>query len=137
MYKKFVCLLILICTTFVLSGCNRPKSIILFNKYPITKENLLENSNEFVAGKRIYYIFITENPLKTKMVRIQVKKREEKANMAIGKTVYSNDFRLNKDQVYYYNDYLVIHDAGYYCLYVYSKDNMYSPLMIGDFRVTK
>ena len=71
------------------------------------------------------------------MVRIMVLKRDEKANFEPGKIVYSNDFRLNKDQIYYYNDYIVIHEAGTYCMAVYNKNSMERPLMIGDFRVTK
>jgi len=138
MFKKFLVFLALfVCTIFMLCGCAKPTSIILFNKFPITKENMLQNSSEFVAGRRIYYIFITEKPLETDMVRVKVIKREEKANFALGKIVYSNDFRLNKDQVYYYNDYIVIHEAGYYCMAIYDKNDMERPLMIGDFRVIR
>jgi len=137
MHKKIVSLILFVGVAFALCGCCKPTSIILFNKFPITKENLLQNASEFVAGKRIYYIFITEKPLQTDMVRIMVLKRDEKANSEPGKIVYSNDFRLNKDQVYYYNDYIVIHDAGTYCMAVYDKNNMERPLMIGDFRVTR
>ena len=116
-------------------GCNKPKTIILFNTIPITKENLLSNSSEFVVGKRIYYIFITETPLKTELIRVRVLKRDEKANFAINKLAYSNDFKLYKDQVYYFNDYVVIHEAGYYCMAIYAKNNMKRPLAVADFRV--
>jgi len=136
MYKKFVFLVLILCTSLALCGCNKPSAMILFNKYPITKENMLENNTAFVAGKRIYYLFITQNPLKTKMIRVMVIKRDEKANFALTKIVYSNDFRLSSDQVYYYNDYLVIHEAGYYCMKVYSRDDLERPITIGDFRVT-
>jgi len=137
MQKKVISLILFIGLAFALCGCSKQTSIILFNKFPITKDNLLHNSSEFVAGKRIYYIFITQKPLKTDMVRIMVLKRDEKANFEPGKIVYSNDFRLNKDQIYYYNDYIVIHEAGTYCMAVYNKNSMERPLMIGDFRVTK
>jgi len=137
MYKKFIYLILFAFISLGLCGCDKPTSMILFNKYPITKENLLTNASEFVAGKRIYYIFISERPLQTDMVRIQVIKREEKANMALGKIVYSNDFRLSKDQVFYYTDYLVIHEAGYYCMAVYDRNDMERPFTVGDFRVTK
>ena len=44
MYKKIAVLIVFICFSFVLSGCDRPKTIILFNNAPITKENLLNNA---------------------------------------------------------------------------------------------
>ena len=137
MYKKFIFLILIICASLALCACNKPTAVILFNKYPITKENMLENSNEFMAGKKIYYLFMTEDPLETKLIRVMVIKREEKANFALSKIVYSNDFRLNKDQVFYYNDYLVFYDAGYYCMKIYSKDDLERPIVIGDFRVIR
>lgn len=136
MVKKFFIFLVLFLAFFA-TACCKPTSIILFNKFPITKENLLQNASEFVAGKRIYYIFITQKPLETDMVRVMVLKRDEKANSEPGKIVYSNDFRLNKDQVFYYTDYIVIHDAGIYCMAIYDKNNMERPLMIGDFKVVR
>lgn len=132
--KKILIFLVLF-FAFTLCGCVKPTTIILFNKEPITKENLLNNSSEFTVGKRIYYIFITEKPLETNEVRVRVLKKEEKADFEINKIAYSNDFRLNKDQVYYYNDYIVMHEAGYYCMAIYAKNNMQSPLAMADFRV--
>lgn len=135
MYKKFLNLLLILCFALGLTACNKPKTIILFNNVPITKENLLNNPTEFIAGKRIYYIFITEEPLKTDCVRIRILKRDEKANFETTKLVYSNDFRPYKDQIYYYNDYVVIHEGGYYCMMVYASNRMDRPLAIADFKV--
>ncbi len=119
-----------------LSACDGQKTMILFNQDPITKDNFLNNSNRFVAGKRIYYLFITQKPLKTDFIRIRILKREDKADMAISKVVYSNDFKLTKDQVFYYNDYLVMSSAGYYAMVVYSKNKLDRPLASADFQVT-
>lgn len=122
-------------SVLLFTACDKHKSIILFNNNPITKENLLTNPTDFTAGKRIYYIFITEQPLQTNFVRIRILKRDEKANYETTKIVYSNDFRLNKDQIYYYTDYIVMHEAGFYCMYVYAKNELDKPLAIADFRV--
>lgn len=119
----------------LLTACNKPQTIILFNSAPITKENFLTNATEFSVGKKIYYIFITEKPLKTDSIRIRILKRDEKVNFEITKSVYSNDFRLYKDQIYYYNDYIVMNDAGYYCMVIYAKNKMDRPLVTADFRV--
>ncbi len=116
MYKKLWYLVLILGASLCLCACDKPTTMILFNQDPITKDNFLNNSNRFVAGKRIYYLFITQKPLKTEFIRIRILKRGEKADMAISKVVYSNDFKLTKDQVYYYNDYIVISSAGYYSM---------------------
>lgn len=128
-------LLLVFCFSLMLTACEKPKTILLFNTQPITKNNLLNNSSEFQIGQKIYYIFITENPLKTDGVRIRVLKRDEKALNEVTKMVYSNDFRLYKDQIYYYNDYIVIHEAGNYCMVIHAKNGLDRPLVIGDFKV--
>ena len=132
--KTFLLLLIMF-FGLLQCGCNRQQSIILFNNFPITKANLLKNSTEFVAGKRIYYVFITELPLATTQMRVRVLKRDEKANNQAIKLVYSNDFKLYKDQVYYYNDYIVINEGGAYCMEVYAKNDLSAPMAIADFMV--
>lgn len=135
MVKKCLCALLLLICVFCSTACNRPKTLILFNNYPITKENLLNNSTEFKMDKRIYYIFLTDKPLDTKMVRVKIYKRDEKANFQVTKVVFANDFRLQKDQVYYYNDYVVMHDAGYYYMAIFAINSMDKPLATADFRV--
>lgn len=138
MDKKFsplLLLILLIGLSIGLCGCSKAKTIIVFNHDPITKENILNNANEFSKDKRIYYIFITEKKLPTTEIRIRVIKREEKANFSLGKIVYSNDFRLYKDQMYYYNDYIRINEAGYYLMAIYMKSNMARPIAVADFQV--
>lgn len=109
--------------------------MILFNKNPITKENFLNNSTEFPAGTRIYYLFITEKTLTSNIIRIRILKRDEKANNQPIKLVYSNDFRMFKDQLYYYNDYIVMNDPGNYCMLIYSTTALDKPLAVADFKV--
>lgn len=139
MYKKKLKLLLGLCFIFVLTSiitaCHKPDTIILFNKYPITKENLLNNASEFVMGKRIYYIFITEKPINTDTIRVRILKRDEKVNFEPVKLVYSNDFRVKKDQIYYYNDYIIMNETGYYCMLVYAANKLERPLIKADFQV--
>lgn len=132
---NLILFLLFVFSTIAFSGCAKQTSMILFNQCPITKENLLSNSSEFVQGKRFYYIFITEKPLDSSLIRVRILKREEKADFAASKLVYSNDFKPSKDQVYYYTDYLVLHETGYYCMQVYSTDLLNSPLAVADFKI--
>jgi len=128
-------LLIFLVAIFVLTGCNKQKAMILFNSNPITKQNLLENSTEFIKNQRFYYIFISEKPITSDMVRIRIFKRDSKANYEPTKLIYSNDYKLRKDQVYYYDDYIVINDAGEFCMVVYALNNLKTPLAVSDFKL--
>lgn len=137
MQKNFLYLFLLLCFSIVLTGCNKTKTLILFNSNPITKETLLNNATKFPAQKRIYYIFLSEKPLETNAIMVKIYKRDAKADFCINKLVYSNDFRLNKDQIYYYNDYIVMDDAGYYYMAIFAMNGLDKPLATADFRVTK
>lgn len=135
MKRKQLFLVLFLFLTLFLTACHKPNTIILFNTAPITKENLLNNATEFVAGKRIYYIFISQKPLTSPYIRVRIIKRDEKARFDAVKIFYSNDFRLNKDQIYYYNDYIVMNEAGTYCMVIYSRDRLDMPLAVADFKV--
>jgi hypothetical protein len=133
--KLFVCFLLFLLPMFFLTACNNQKTIILFNNNPITKQNLLENSTEFIKGQRVYYIFISEKPIDSDMVRVRIFKRDSKASNQPTKLEYSNDFKLRKDQIYYYDDYIMINDAGDFCMVVYATNNLKTPLAVADFRL--
>lgn len=135
MYKKLVTLIFLIFIAFTLSGCHKPRTIILFNRYPITKDNFLNNSTKFEADKRIYYIFITEKLLDSDLIRVRILKRDASANNEVTGLVYSNDFRMKKDQIYYYTDYIVLRESGNYCMAIYPRNKMDRPIAVADFQV--
>lgn len=120
---------------FFLTACDKPKTAILFNNNPITKENILQNPTQFKVDKRFYYIFITEKQLESNIIRVKILKRDEKANYEPTKIVYSNDFRLNKDQIFYYTDYIVMHESGYYYMLIYATNRLDKPLATADFQV--
>lgn len=135
MHKNFFILLLILYLAQGLTAYGKPETLIIFNSAPITKDNILNNSTEFTAGKRIYYIFITEKPLKTDFIRVRIFKRDEKAGFETINVIYSNNFRLRKDQVYYYNDHLVVNEPGYYCMTIYAGNKLDRPFAIADFRV--
>lgn len=78
---------------------------------------------------------MTEKQIETNFIRVRVLKRDEKANYAPTKVVYCNDFRLSKDQIYYYTDYLVLNDTGYYYMMIYAMNRLDKPLATADFQV--
>lgn len=136
MFKKFLLIFSFVSTIILFSACNKPKTIILFNNFPITKSNFLDNANQFDAERKIYYLFITEKPLESEFIRVRILKREGKEGISPPvEVVYSNDFKIRKDEVYYYNDYIIMHSPGDYTMLIYSINKLNRPLAIADFRV--
>ena len=116
-------------------GCKKDAPILLFNKCPITKETVLQNSKEFRAERRIYYIFITEKPINCGYIRVQIVKKDEKTSMGGYKIQYANDFKVYKDQLYYYTNYVVLNEKGHYYMQIFAVDNLEKPLARDDFYV--
>lgn len=137
--KKFLTIAAIIFVGLFLTACKppTPHSIILFNKYPITKETFLNNSTEFDLDKRIYFVFMTEKPLNknNEKIRIKIYKRDSKANDFVSKLVYCKDFRLMKNDIYYYTDYFVMNEKGTFCMMVYKMDRLDRPEAVADFKV--
>lgn len=124
------------CVLFLFTACGKTKTIILFNKDPITRANFLDNATQFTKGTRIYYLFITQKPINTEFIRVRIFKREDKGEMTVSsKICYSNDFRLSKDQVYYYNDYIVMNETGSYQMAIYLLNSLKYPIAVSEFKV--
>jgi len=122
MIKKFL----LICSVLVLffaTGCSE-QAYIVFNKQPITRENVLDGCYLFEKGERVYYV-VTLPPDKvlTKKILLQVYKRDNKEMRYGYKLIYGKNIFLNEGEQYYYTDYYVFADSGLYEFKVYSADN--------------
>lgn len=131
--RKFFCVLFLLLT--LLSGCVYDRGIILFNTEPITKENALMDEINFKAGSRVYYLFIAPKRMENKYIRVQVFKMVENAPWGGNEVVRTKDFRLMKDQRYYYSDYFTFHTPGKYVMQVFSIDDLQHPLAVDFFFV--
>ena len=131
--KRFLILLIL--STLLLCGCKYNRGIILFNKEPITKENVLNNSKVFAVGCPVYYLFIAPKKMDNYYIRVQIFKMTDKAPWGGYEVRRTKDFRLMKDERYYHSDYFVLHEKGRYVMQVFSIEDLQNPLSIGDFYV--
>jgi len=133
--KVLISISLILFLSLGLSGCDKNAPIILFNHNPITKETILNNSISFKQNERIYYIFLTQKPLTSPYIRVQVIKQDEKVEFWGTKVIRSDDYKLSKDQAYYYDDYVVLGETGHYYLLVFSKDNLAKPVAYSDFFV--
>jgi len=133
--KKFLLLLSVVTILFITSACDDIKPSILFNTAPITAENAMNLTNVFSPGMRIYYLVILPKPIKSRYAYIQIIKKEG-ANERLGyKMYYGNTVRLKDEQMYYYDDYIVINERGTYVMKIYSKDNPTKVLTMAQFWV--
>ena len=130
-------LLIVICfIPFFVTGCGDDKEVgILFNSEPITKENVLHSSRTFEAGKRIYYLFYSDKKIKTEFIRVQLFKAEEKVPLGGYSILMTNDYRIMKQNQYYYYNHFTVHQPGRYVLQVFSVNDISKPLAWNYFYV--
>ena len=132
MHKLLISVLL---SVFLLAGCVYDRGIILFNTEPITKENALTDQINFKAGSRVYYLFIAPKRMENDYIRVQVFKMIDNAPWGGNEVVRTKDFRLMKDQRYYYTDYFTFHTPGKYVMQVFSIDDMQHPLAVDFFFV--
>lgn len=134
MNKIIICIL-LIFTSVFFSSCTKDKVAILFNNNPITTENVMKYSSVFQTNQRIYYLILIPKNIKTRKIEIQVIKKDNDY-MRLGYNLYwSYTAYLKEEQMYYYDDYVVIQQPGAYVMRVYSKDNPTKTLCMSQFFV--
>ena len=134
MKKIILCFLMLFVMT-VFSACSRDKAAILFNREKITAQNVMNYRSVFSPNQRIYYLILIPKKIKTRTIEIHVIKKDNDY-MRLGYNLYwSYSAYLKDDQMYYYDDYVVISEPGAYVMRVYSKDNPTKTLCMSQFFV--
>ena len=109
---------------FTLTGCVYDRGIILFNSQPITENNALKDTKSFSVGTRVYYLFIAPQKMENEFIRVQVSKMTDKAPWGGYEVRRTKDYRLMKDERYYYTDYFTLYESGRYIMQVFSCVNI-------------
>lgn len=134
--KKLFAVLMLFVLMVSVSACKKPdKAAILFNQEKITVDNAMNFSNAFQVNERIYYLILIPKKIKTNRIEIQVIKKDNKYERLGYKLAWSYSARLYDDEMYYYDDYVVLSEPGAYIMKVYSKDNPTKVLCMNQFWV--
>ncbi len=135
--KKLIlfCLLLLLLT--LTTACTRDKAAILFNKNPITKDNVYDHSKVFPLNSRIYYLILIPKKVESRYLFIQVIKKDNDYGRLGYNLVWSRDVRLKDEEERFYYDYLVLNEKGFYIMKVYSKDNPQKVLTTAEFYVSR
>ena len=119
-----------------MSGCAKHEhGLILFNSVPITQNNIVHDQKSFRTDSRIYYIFIAPKKLTNDLIRVQVSKMTDKAPLGGYEVIRTNDYRLMRDERYYYTNSYTFYEKGRYLMQVFSHDDFVRPLAYNDFYV--
>lgn len=138
MKKYLTIFIVLLLSTVTFTGCSEKKTAgILFNNEPITRENLKHASRSFEAGKRIYYLFYSPKKIKAEFIRVQVGKTVDNAPKGGYNVVWSSDYRVMKQNVFYYYDNFTLYLPGRYVMQVFDVNNLSEPLAWNYFYVYK
>jgi len=132
--KRLISLLIFI--IFLTSGCSQAdKPAILFNRHPISEQNVYDYSVIFPVGARIYYLVLVPKKIQSRYIYIQVIKKDNSYGRLGYNLIWTRNVRLKDEEVNYFTDYLVLNEKGFYIMKVYSKDNPQKVLTSAEFRV--
>ena len=133
--KKIILLIFTLFIAVFTVSCTSGKSGILFNSNKITMDNAFNYSTVFVFNQRIYYLVFMPKKIATKKIEIQIIKKDNKDERLGYKLYWSRTAVMKTDQIYYYDDYVVISEPGAYVMQVYSKDNPTKRLCMAPFWV--
>lgn len=139
--KKFVIFFIMIFMLTFTCACDSEKAQILFNKQPFNQNTMLNVTNVFESGERIYYLITLPHSVESKKLLIQVVKTDgktlngESADRLGYDLVWGKHVKLKDEQIYYYTDYIVFNETGSYIMTVYSRDNPTKILTSSQFYV--
>lgn len=121
---------------FFTCGCSADRAAILFNQYPITKENIYNYSRAFPRNARIYYIILMPRRVESRYLYVQIIKKDNSYGRFGYNLIWTKNTRLKDDEVKYFTDYFVLNEKGFYIMKVYSKDNPHKVLTSAEFYVS-
>ena len=133
--KRIIFTFVLLVLSVCLTACHADKASILFNHSKITAENAMDYSFVFKPNQRIYYLIIIPKKIESRMIDIQIIKKDNDYERLGYNLYWSHSAHLKDDQMYYYDDYVVIPQKGAYVMRVYSRDNPQKTLCMSQFFV--
>ena len=127
-------LLLFVCIG-TLCGCDRQKPGILFSSTPFSKELGYTEQSFYKKGERIYYLLYNPNGFKTRLLKVQVFRKDDGADEFFGyEYLYNKTVELSDRK--FYTDFFVINKKGYYIFQTFEYTNTIKPVIIGVVKVT-
>ena len=133
--KKIILCVFILFLSFILCSCAYDRGLILFNSVPITQNNALHDQKVFKVGDKVYYLFIAPKKMSNEFIRVQVFTITDKDYLGGEDMVRTKDFRLMKDERYYFTDYFTFWEKGKYVMQIFSHDDFTNPLALNYFYI--
>jgi len=132
---KFVFLIFLLLSAAMLTGgCTKDKPLVLFSSTPFSKEKGYTPQNVYKRGDRIYYLLYNPKEFKTRLLKVQVFRKDPDADDMWGyEYLYNKTAELNDKK--FYTDYFIINKAGYYIVRIFEFTNTLKPVITGIIKV--
>jgi len=127
-------LIILFCALFFFTGCDKNKPGILFSSTPFSKELGYTPQNTFHKGDKIYYLIYNPDDFKTRLIKVQVFRKDDGADEFFGYEYLYNKTVELKDKKFH-TDYFIINKKGFYIFQIFEYTNTIKPIIKGIVKV--
>ena len=132
--KNIFIFLTLLFLCFTLCGCDREKPGILFSSTPFSKELGYTEQSVYKKGEKIYYLLYRPKGFETRLLKVQVFRKNDGADEFFGYEYLYNKTVELKDRKFY-TDYFIINRKGYYVFQAFEFTNTIKPVIIGIVKV--
>lgn len=132
--KNFALIFAFFICIIILCGCDKQKPGILFSSTPFSKELGYTEKNVYKKGEKIYYLLYNPNGFQTRLLKVQVFRKDSNADEFFGYEYLYNKTVELKDRKFY-TDYFIINKTGYYIFQTFEFTNTIKPLIIGIVKV--
>lgn len=134
--KKIILVIFIFLFSITLSGCNKDKPAIIFSTKPFNNETMYKPQNIFHKGERIYYAVYNPDNFKTRLLKLQVFKKESEKSEHWGyEYLYNRTLELKNKKTF--ADYIVINNTGIYVFQIFDFTDFQQPVVIGIIKVVE
>lgn len=134
-FIKILTITVFVFTSLIFSGCDRENPGIIFSSTPFSKELGYTPQNIFKKGEKIYYLAYNPKEFKTRLVKVQVFRKDDNADEFFGyEYLYNKTIEL-KDKKFH-TDFFIINKKGYYMFQIFEYTNTLKPVIRGVIRIT-
>lgn len=133
--KRILTLFFALIMSISLFGCDKEKPVIAFSTTPFSRETGYSPQNNFKVGEKIYYAVYNPKGFNTRLLKLQVFKKEvEKSGDYWGyEYLYNNTLELKNK--YAYTDYVIVHNTGRYFFQIFDFTDFQEPVVMGVINV--
>lgn len=125
MIRRLLLILILMCSTTFLCGCDSSKApkkpYLLFNSQPINQKTVYSAQKVFAPYQTIHYVLIMPKGFKRDYIRMQIVKRAENVYQG-GATIYmSKDLTIDASKQFYIDKFSIGSTGTYVVRFFYGS----------------